>query len=468
MATKEATKEEPVGEVVDAAAAGPTTEGEDWADSDDEKKNSLGDLNGISSASDEKVIVKTADPSTPYVSASKFEDLSLRKELLDGIYALKWNTPSKIQAASLPLILSDTKNLIAQGHNGSGKTACFVLGMLSKINDDVEEPQALCVCPTRELARQIKEVIDMLGKFTKASVYLAVKQLDSERDAGRSGGRRGGSGKVKNHIVVGTPGKVFDLIRRRTIDAKSIKVFVLDEADNMVDMQGMGDQTIRIKKQLLPNVQTLLFSATYRDVVRRLAAKVAPNANVISIETKKLALDVIQQFYIDCKTGDGRFETLTDIYEELKIGQSIIFVQTRRSAGDLTKRLRDGGHKVSVLYGGDMAPEERDRVIDEFRDGTTRVLVTTNVLARGVDVLSVNVVINWDMPNKGRLRGVADQETYLHRIGRTGRFGRKGLAINFIYDEDSRKILEELEKFYHHKIVQVEDAEELSEKIKGL
>lgn len=411
-----------------------------------------------------RIDVIQADPSTPYHSASTFEELNLSAELMKGIYAMKFAKPSKIQATSLPLILpasGEFKNLIAQAHNGSGKTACFVLAMLSRIDFSNERVQAMCLVPTRELARQIESVILALGKFTQVKVKIAIKATENEKRVGHSE-----ESSSLNHIVVGTPGKVIELLKKRLIAVNDIKMLVLDEADEMVDSQGMGDQTIRVKKMLPRNIQVLLFSATYKDEVVKFANAVAPNANRIIVKRETLSLDKIEQYYIHTGSADQRFNILTDIYDLLNLGQTIIFVRTRATASDLTRRLRDQGHTVSVLYGGDMLPEERDKVIDEFRHGTTKVLVTTNVLSRGVDIAAVSTVINYDLPT-GRFNMV-DPETYLHRIGRTGRFGRKGIAINFVYDDQTLSILKQLEKYYSKTIEMVDDVEALSERIQGL
>lgn len=452
----------------ESAEAKPS-ESSDWANA--EEADELGappDFAADIAQSDQssRVEVLQADPTTPYQAAATFEEMGLSEELLKGVYELRFAKPSKIQASSLPLILSpdgDHKNLIAQGHNGSGKTACFVLGMLSRIDTSREATQALCLVPTRELARQIGDVVASLGRFTKATKKVAVKATEEERKAAWA---REDTGHLKEHIVVGTPGKVMELIKKRRLNTSAMKILVLDEADEMVDTQGMGDQTIRIKRMLPKSVQVLLFSATYADNVRSLASKLAPSANQITVKREKLSLDKIQQYYFDTGSKGERFTVLCDIYETLTVGQSIIFVGRRDEAASLSNRLRKDGHAVSLLYGGDMSPEERDRVIDEFRAGTTKVLITTNVLSRGVDVLAVSVVINYDLPTDRR--GQPDPETYLHRIGRTGRFGRKGVAVNFVYDDHSKHILNELEKYYSKTITKVEDVEELEERLREL
>jgi len=431
---------------------------------------------GIDPGDHEAIVrVLQADPTTPYHSVSTFEELGLAPRLLKGVYHAKFNKPSKIQASSLPMVLGVSaageqgaeppRNLVGQAHNGSGKTACFVLGMLSRVNDRDPTTQALCVVPTRELARQIADVIQMLGKYTDTKVHLAVKQNEPDRRGARRSAAR--SGPVTDHIIVGTPGKILDLIKTRALTTSSVRIFVLDEADQMVDTQGMGDQTLRIKRSLPREVQTLLFSATYREEVRVLALKIAPDANQIFVDREDLSLTRVAQFYLVCASSSARFDVLSEIYELLTLSQSVIFVNSRRGAGALATKLREAGHTVSLLYGGDMSPQERDRVLDEFRSGTTRVLVTTNVLSRGVDVAGVTVVINYDMPLEGVTRR-ADPETYIHRVGRTGRFGRKGIAINLVHDGASQAVLHEIEKAYQHKMVQVADAEELEEKIKNM
>jgi ATP-dependent RNA helicase DDX19/DBP5 len=441
----------------------------DWADDDAGNELSTVSTGSHLDVDDTgRVQVLQADPTTPYHSAATFEEIGLSENLLKGVYDMKFNKPSKIQASSLPLILShdgDYKNLIAQGHNGSGKTACFVLSMLSRVDDTVANTQALCVAPTRELARQIQEIVASLGRFTKTTSRLAVSYTDAERQAARR--TRDGPGPITEHIVIGTPGKVVDLLRKRQLNPSGIKIFVLDEADQMVSQQGMGDQTVRIRKQLPATVQVLLFSATYADDVKRLAEKVAPNSNQITVQRETLSLDKVKQYYIKCDTAAERFAIITDIYDLLQLGQTIVFVQTRKDAQALTDQLRSGGHTVSVLTGGEMEAQERDRVIDEFRQGTTRVLVTTNVLSRGVDVPAVTAVINYDLPYDQH-RHKADPEVYLHRIGRTGRFGRKGIAINLVYDDASLRMIQDLQTYYGKDMEKVDDVEALESRLKAL
>jgi len=254
--------------------------------------------------------------------------------------------------------------------------------------------------------------------------------------------------KITAQIVVGTPGKILDLMKNRSLDLSKVKVFVLDEADVMIDKGPLGDQSVKIKRVLPKNCQICLFSATFKPEIRKFAEKVVPQPCIsIKLKRKELTLEGIRQLYIDCTNDNNRFKILSQIYENLTVGQSIIFTHTRKTASELKAKMAEAGHTISLLHGGtDMSPQERDKVIDDYRDARTKVLITTNVLARGIDILQVMLVINYDLPLDGENR--PDFETYLHRIGRSGRFGRKGIAINFVYDAETRRQLKTFEEFF--------------------
>jgi len=241
-------------------------------------------------------------------------------------------------------------------------------------------------------------------------------------------------------------------MKSRTLDLSKVKVFVLDEADVLIDKGGLGDQSIKVKRALPKDCQICLFSATFKPEVRHFAEKVVPQPCVnIRLSRKELTLEGIQQLYVDCGSDDRKFNVLSDIYGYLTVGQSIIFTHTRKTASELTAKMIAAGYTVSLLHGGiEMSPSERDKVIDDFRDSKTKVLITTNVLARGIDILQVMLVINYDLPLNAENK--PDFETYLHRIGRSGRFGRKGIAINFVHDSQSRKDLKIFEDFFKRKI----------------
>jgi len=241
------------------------------------------------------------------------------------------------------------------------------------------------------------------------------------------------------------------LVKNRIIDMRKIKIFVLDEADMMLDEQGLKDTTMRVHQALPRQCQVLLFSATYDDEVTKFAMKIVPQPRtIIRLERSQLTLDKISQFYFKCQNDQQKFDTLSDIYAYLTIGQSIIFCQRKDTADWLAKNMRQAGHTVSLLH-GNMESAERDKIIDDFRSGKTKVLVTTNVLARGIDILQITLVINYDVPVDRR--GYPDFKTYLHRIGRSGRFGRSGIALNFISDERSFSVLKQIEEYFNRPIV---------------
>jgi len=254
--------------------------------------------------------------------------------------------------------------------------------------------------------------------------------------------------KLDSHIVIGTPGKVVDWLKRRIIDTKKIKVFVLDEADNMVAESGFRANSLLIKKNMPKGCQSLLFSATYPSEVISFAEKMVYNPDKILIEDgpEFLVLDVIKQIWVDCQPYDGgKLQFLEDIYSLLTIGKSIIFVGTKRDADSVHRTLTDSGYTCSLLHSG-VDNNERDRTMESFRMDKSNVLITTNVLARGVDVDNICLVVNYDVPVDKD--GNPDFETYLHRIGRTGRFGRKGTAINLIGDQRSIEVLAAIEAHF--------------------
>jgi len=390
----------------------------------------------------DRLKVIQSDTSSHLSSVRTFQDLNLPKHLLDAIFEMGFERPSAIQEEALPRILANPpRNLIGQAQSGSGKTAAFVIGMLYRIVINTPATvQALCVTPTRELAVQIvqKAVMPLAAHMAglKIQMALAGDILDNNVRT------------VDAHLVVGTPGKVVDWLKRRAIHADTIKVFVLDEADNMVAEGGHRANSLLIKKTMPRTCQCLLFSATFPPEVIDFASKMVTNADKILIESgpEFLVLDVIKQLWIDTSQYPGRkLAFLGDIYSILTIGQSIIFVGTRKDADMVHRTLAERGFSCSVLH-GEVEHVDRDRTMEAFRKGENNVLITTNVLARGVDVDNVCLVVNYDVPIDKA--GNADFETYLHRIGRTGRFGRKGTAINLVEDQQSISVLLAIEKYY--------------------
>ncbi|KAL9642420.1 hypothetical protein ABK040_014263 [Willaertia magna] len=434
-----------------------------WADSVDTKE-----INTL----EESLEDQQHDPNNPLFSEKvKFESMKLKKELLEGIYNMKYKEPSRIQAKSLPIILEKNVNLIAQSQSGTGKTACFALGMLNIIDENNKNPQALCICPTLELAQQIFEVTKGLAVATKVNILMLMKGGQYDRN-------------IEGQILIGTPGKILDLIKRRQINTKDIKLFVLDEADAMLEegSNQLRDQSIMIKQKLPDTCRVLLFSATFREEgdqedvegkekekqIMEFAEKIVPKPlETILIPKEQLTLKHMKQFSVTCKDEEEKIRLIKDIYETLKIGQSIIFVNTKSYADKLTELLRQAGFTISLLHGG-LQVDERRKVITDFKLGHAKVLISTNVLARGLDISTVTHVINFDLPTtKDEKTGewVADYATYLHRIGRTARFGRSGFAINLIRGKRDEYILNDIKQYFQTKIENV-PLEEIDERIK--
>jgi len=362
-----------------------------------------------------------------------------------------FDKPSAIQEEALPRVLANPpRNLIGQAQSGSGKTAAFVIGMLTRIVVDVPATtQALCVTPTRELAVQIVQncVTPMARNMAGLRVRLALAGERVDRGAG-----------INAHMVVGTPGKICDFLKRRTIDPRTIKVFVLDEADDMVSEDGHRANALLIKDRMPATCQSLLFSATFPNEVIDFASKMIKNPDKILIASDEyLVLDVIKQLWVDCRQFEGgKLKFLESIYSIMTIGQSIVFVATRRQADDVCRTLSEGGFVCSLLH-GNVENNERDRVMEAFRKGESNVLITTNLLARGVDVDNVCMVVNYDVPVTKK--GDPDFETYLHRIGRTGRFGRKGSAINLISNQNELTVLAAIEAHFSPNKEMISNAE---------
>ncbi|PWY91334.1 ATP dependent RNA helicase [Aspergillus sclerotioniger CBS 115572] len=406
-----------------------------------------------------------ADPNNPLFSVKNFEDLGLDPRILQGLSAMNFRKPSKIQERALPLLLGNPpKNLVGQSQSGTGKTAAFVLNVLSRLDLSSEQaqktPQALILAPTRELARQIVGVIQVMGQFLDGlAIGTAVPADSNARHA-----------KLECSVVVGTPGTVMDLIKKRIMIAAKLRVLVLDEADNMLDQQGLGDQCIRVKSLLPKDIQVVLFSATFPTHVHEYASKFAPQANELTLQHEELTVEGIKQLYLDCSDGEDKYQTLVQLYGLLTVGSSIIFVRTRKSAEEIERRMVAEGHTVASLSGG-VEGSQRDSVIDKFRAGQAKVLITTNVLARGIDVSTVSMVINYDIPEihqPGAPQRQADYQTYLHRIGRTGRFGRVGVSISFVSNREEWEMLNQIQKYFNTSIQRIDtkDWDEVEDVIK--
>lgn len=361
-----------------------------------------------------------------------FDQMELREPLLRGIYGYGFERPSAIQQRAIKPCISG-RDVIAQAQSGTGKTATFAISILQQLDPNVKDCQALILAPTRELAQQIQKVVLALGDYMGVTCHACIGGTNVRDDIRRL--------ETGVQIVVGTPGRVFDMLNRSALRSKTIRMFVLDEADEMLS-RGFKEQIYDVFTTMPQNIQVILLSATMPSEVLEVTTKFMNDPIKILVKKEELTLEGIRQFYVTVEREEWKLDTLCDLYETLTITQAVIFLNTRRKVDWLTEKMRARDFTVSAMH-GDMSQQEREVIMREFRTGSSRVLITTDLLARGIDVQQVSLVINYDLPN--------NRENYIHRIGRGGRFGRKGVAINFVTDED-RRTLRDIEQFYNTQI----------------
>jgi len=367
-----------------------------------------------------------------YPVFESFDDYDLNENLLRGIYSYGFEKPSAIQQRGIKPIL-DGRDTIGQAQSGTGKTATFVIGVLERVDVNLSAAQGLILAPTRELANQIQKVALALGDYMKVRCHACIGGTSVRDDIDKL--------RIGQHLVVGTPGRVFDMIGKRHLRVDDLVTFVLDEADEMLS-RGFKDQIYDIFKTMPPNIQVCLFSATMPPEILDLTTKFMRDAVRILVKKDELTLEGIRQFYVAIEKEEWKLDTLCDLYETLTITQAIIYCNTRRKVDFLADQLTKRDFTISCMH-ADLDQKERDLVMREFRSGSSRVLISTDLLARGIDVQQVSLVINFDLP--------PNMENYLHRIGRSGRFGRKGVAINFVTNADVRA-MKDIEKYYHTQI----------------
>eukprot|EP00299_Pterocystis_sp_00344_P003512 c14276_g1_i1.p1 GENE.c14276_g1_i1~~c14276_g1_i1.p1 ORF type:complete len:412 (+),score=106.61 c14276_g1_i1:51-1238(+) len=361
-----------------------------------------------------------------------FSDMGIREDLLKGIYNYGFERPSAIQQRAIVPIMRG-RDVIAQAQSGTGKTSLFSIAALQAVDTSLREVQVIALSPTRELAVQTYKVIMALGNHMSVQAHACIGQKNLGEDIRKL--------EAGVHIVSGTPGRVFDMINRRALRARNVKMLILDEADEMLG-RGFKEQIYDIYRFLPPNVQVVLISATMPNEMLEMTTKFMTDPIRVLVKRDELTLEGIKQFFVAVDKEEWKFETLCDLYETLTITQAVIFCNTKKKVDWLTEKMRSNNFTVSSMH-GDMPQKERDAIMVEFRDGNSRVLITTDVWARGIDVQQVSLVINYDLPN--------NRELYIHRIGRSGRFGRKGVAINFVKNDDLR-ILRDIEQYYSTQI----------------
>lgn len=374
-----------------------------------------------------------------------FDEIGLPESLLRGIYSFGFERPSVIQQKAIKP-MSEGIDILAQAQSGTGKTGTFCIGSMARVDPSLKAPQVLVLTPTRELAQQIENVAKGLSDKIPLSIYCAVGGSELHHDLRALD--RGAQ------FIVGTPGRIYDLMNRKSISGNGpalprnhIKVLIMDEADQMLEDK-FREQVMCILDLGFPNTtQVALFSATMPDEVVSVADRLLRNPVKILVPPEEVTLEGIKQFRVDLQNDDWKIEALLDIYAQLNINQAMIYCNKRQRVEWLAEKLSAQGFPLSFIH-GDMDVGERKRRMADFRTGNVRVLISTDLLARGIDVQQVSLVINYELP--------LNQENYIHRIGRSGRFGRKGVAINLI-GPNEMMMASDIEKHYSITITPLPD-----------
>ena len=358
-----------------------------------------------------------------------FDEMGLSEELSRGIYTYGFEQPSKIQQLAI-VQMKERHDILAQSQSGTGKTGAFTIGALSAVDSTIKAPQVLVICPTRELSQQTERVAKSIGNYMGLKVLSATggNQLRADIQALKGGAQ----------FVVGTPGRIFDLICRGELSVEQMRYVILDEADQMLE-DLFADQIKAILNNKFPPTTSLaLFSATMPDNVLEIAETYLNKPTRILLPPDEVTLDGIKQYYVQLEREDWKLPVLLDLYQQITVNQALIYVNKRQKAEWLAKQLSAHGFTLEFIH-GEMDVAERKKRMEDFRSGQTRVLISTDLLARGIDVQQVSLVINYEMP--------IQRENYVHRIGRSGRYGKKGAAINLVYGDEMNAV-KEIESHY--------------------
>jgi len=384
---------------------------------------------------DENIIQTNGSTSGENLIFNSWDDehLNLSRNVLRGIYAYGFEKPSPIQSRAIMPILKG-RDIIAQAQSGTGKSGTFVISSLELIDETVNETQVIVMSPTRELARQSLNVIRGIGTMTKIRSQLLIGGTPTEIDIDQL---------INNipHIISGTPGRIFDMMRRKHLRTDKVKFMILDEADEMLS-QGFKEQIYKIFQYLNSEIQIGLFSATLPSEITLLTSKFMRNPVKILVKQEMLTLQGIAQFYVAVEDDSQKYDTLKDLFSTLVISQAIIYCNSIKRVCDLYDAMVHDEFPVEQMH-SDLDEAKRKEIFEKFKGGSCRVLVSTDLFSRGIDVQQVSIVINFDIPKS--------MHTYLHRIGRSGRWGRKGTAINFTSRRDFGR-LKELEEYYSTEI----------------
>jgi len=388
-----------------------------------------------------------SDPQPDAYDISSWDELDIDPNILRGIYAYGFEKPSPIQQKAIkPVIMG--KDIIAQAQSGTGKTATFTIGALSKIDLSDENIQVMILSPTRELCVQTSNVVKSIGSMMKGLRLQTAFGGSGYEDRNTFGSRD------TPHIICGCPGRIYDMIRRDQLNIKKLKLVIFDEADELLS-DGFKEQIYNIFNYFHDNVQVGLFSATMPDHILKMTEKFMRNPVKICVKADQLTLEGISQFFVALEDDKQKYATLKDIFSQLPVSQCIIYCNSVKRVADLFDAMIEDEFPVCCIHSS-MDKITRERSINDFRNGKSRVLISSNVTARGIDIQQVSIVINFDVPKC--------VHTYLHRIGRGGRWGRKGVGINLITRRDVDK-LKEIETHYSSNIKELPSNLEFLQKI---
>jgi len=369
---------------------------------------------------------------------SSFDDMDLKTDILRGIYGYGYEEPSSIQKVGIMPMCSSKRDIIAQAQSGTGKTGTFTIASLQILDPDIKETQILVLSPTRELANQTYEVFQGLGKYVKCKMHLCMGGTNRWSEINYLK-------KNKPQIIIATPGRCFDMIKEGVLDITKLKLNVLDEADEMLNI-GFKKQLYDIFEFIPEETQMCLFSATMPKDVLVLAKKFMRTPITILLKDTELTLEGIHQFYLDIHEEQNKFLFIVDTFKTSSFPQSIIFCNSRRKVEWLRQNLPealDTDADFIAYVHGDMSHKDRTDGLRDFKTGSKRLLISSELLSRGIDIQQVSLVINYDLPR--------NKNNYIHRIGRSGRWGRKGTAISLItYNE--HEYLNEIQSFFNTEI----------------
>jgi translation initiation factor 4A len=376
------------------------------------------------------------EESTTLQEVRSFEELNLSDEVLKGIYAHGWDKPSAIQRKAILPILKGN-DIIAQAQSGTGKTGTFSISALSIVDVKIESPQVLMLSPVKDLAMQTYKIVKSLGQYTGIKTSLLVGKGLGKSEIDYSSRDDIPAPDMKSQIFVGTPGKVCEWLKRKKLNLNSLRLMILDEADEMLS-KGFKDQIKEIFSYVSHDSQIALFSATIPREILEITTNFMRNPVKILVKEEELTLEGIRQFYVSVENEEQKFLVLSDIYETVSVSQGIIFVNSKQKSEELKERLEKKNYTVGLIHGG-YNQYERNDILGDFKIGKTRILIATDILARGIDIQQISLVINYDIPYK--------VEPYIHRIGRSGRFGKKGIAINLVTMDDAQN-MKKIERHY--------------------